>query len=131
MTEKEVADLVTNTALEIILYNGRLPEILTTPIYPLFCSYLSNPPTTSKADLESVYNVHLLVRLVGCNKDDLFEELGFNFISRRIEKAAEQLQKANFHDEAGTLLESATQRSGRSSLLDVSSAFRSLKGFFS
>ena len=131
MTEKEVADLVTNTALEIILYNGRLPEILTTPIYPLFCSYVSNPPTTNKADLESVYNVHLLVRLVGCNKDDLFEELGFNFISRRIEKAVEQLRKANFHDEAGTLLESATQRSGRSSLLDVSSAFRSLKGFFS
>lgn len=118
--------------MELVLYNRHIPSILDTPIYSHFCSYLSNLPVSERDQLEGVVNVPLLVRLVQCEEDELFEVLCFHSQSGRVEKAIEQLHGVNCHEEAEKLLSYvAAQKSSHASLMGVTSAFRSLKGFFS
>ncbi|XP_019858990.1 PREDICTED: neuroblastoma-amplified sequence-like [Amphimedon queenslandica] len=129
----EYEGIINNTVLELILYNGHIGTILNTPIYPELCSYLSSPPIKGRDQLQGVIDVPLLARMVQCKEDELFEILCFHSPSGRVERAVHQLEDEGFHDEAGKLLEMVSQRGTGSgaSLMGVTSAFKSLKGFFS
>ena len=129
----EFDSLINNTILELTLYNRHTVAIYDTPIYPRLCAYLSNPPIRERGQLEGVIDVPLFVRLVQCKEDELFEVLCFHSLSGRVEKAVHQLEDGGLHDEANKLLELVSQRGVGSgaSLMGVTSAFRSLKGFFS
>ena len=83
--------------------------------------------------LQGNIDVPLFARMVQCKEDELFEILCFHSLSGRVERAVHQLEDEGFHDEASKLFEMVSQRGAGSgaSLMGVTSAFKSLKGFFS
>ena len=110
------------------VYNGHVPAIISTPLNSHFSNYLANP---SKSPTELDINIPLFTRLLHCDANDVLNALGFSQPLERVDRAAKQLHEAGMPEEADRIILMSAQRTNRPSLLNVTSAFRSLKGFFS
>jgi hypothetical protein len=125
ITTEDWDQMLNNTMLELILYNGHIPTIASSSIYPSLSSYLINPPSFDTSDI----NRELFARMLRCDEGDLYKMLGYDSPVGRVDKAVHQLRHAGLVEEAEMLLNAQT--ASRTSLMGVTSAFRSLKGFFS